>query len=87
MEETVPVLAGVVCALLAAFFPALAARKVLLALLGAVAGATWSVLIGEASESWAYVLIDALQAVAAFALVTWAARRARTWRSDSPGAG
>ena len=87
MEETVPVLAGVVGALLSAFVPVLAARSFLLPLVCALAGAAWSFFIGETNESWAFALVDAAQAVAAYWLVRWAARRARAWRAGSQGRG
>lgn len=85
MEETVPVLAGVIGALLSAFVPALASRRFLLPAACALAGALWSVAIGETSESWAYALIDAAQAVVAYGLVRWAARRVQSWRAGSQG--
>jgi len=74
MEELVPVLAGVLVALVALGLPARHSRVWPL-LAAALLGAAWSIAIGEAAQSSFFALVDAAQSVAAMVLLQWLARR------------
>jgi hypothetical protein len=68
MYELIPIFAGVAAGLVALRFDAGRARAVVIAAVAVIAGITASVLSGEISDSWAFVLWDTAQALAAGAL-------------------
>jgi hypothetical protein len=75
VEELIPVLAGVLVAVVALGLSALRS-SVWPLLVAALLGAMWSIAIGEAARSWFFVLVDAAQSVAAMILLQWLGRRA-----------
>ena len=75
MEESVPVLIGAACALIASCLPSSRWRTAIMVTLGAAGGAGWSIWLGETESSFAWAVFDAAQSVIAFALLCWAGRR------------
>jgi hypothetical protein len=75
MEESVPVLIGAVCALVAAYLPSFGLRTGIMLALSLAGGVAWSVWIGETESGYEWALLDAAQAAIAFALIRWLERR------------
>jgi len=77
MEEVVPVLVGVVAAVVVSWLPRFIGKHFWSTLIAALLGMAWTVFSGEASRHWAYLLVDAAQSVVAMWVLLWVAGR---WR-------
>jgi hypothetical protein len=73
MYELIPIFAGITAGLVALRFEGGRARAFVVVAVALVAGVAASVLSGEISESWAFVLWDTAQALVAGALTLAAA--------------
>jgi hypothetical protein len=73
MYELVPIFAGIAAGLAAMALDGRRARIALVVVIAVIAGVTASVLSGEIEESWAFMLWDTAQALAAGALTVVAA--------------
>ena len=82
MDEVFPVLAGVVVGLASALLKSTPSKVILVGLMGLAFGICASWISGELSISWMYLVVDAVQVIAAAAMTgvlvkMWLRRRAR----------